>query len=67
MAQDEDGPRRRVSHEIGQKLDDLSVNDFDERIALLRVEIERLQAARQAKQRARDDAGSVFRSAAPET
>ena len=63
MPEDEDRPFRVKSHEIGMKLDDLSVGDFDERIALLRVEIERLEAARHAKRRARDDAGSVFRSA----
>ena len=63
MPEDDDGPRRKISHEIGQKLDELSVHDFDERIALLRAEIDRLEAAKFVKKRALDDAGSVFRRA----
>lgn len=61
MAEDEDGPRKVIAHAIGQKLDDLSVHEFDERIALLRTEIERLEAAKRLKQAALDQAGSVFR------
>ena len=63
MADNDDLPRREISHEIGQKLDELSVHDFDERIALLREEIARLEVARDVKKRALDDAGSVFRRA----
>ena len=63
MAQDEYAPRRKVTHELGQKLDELSVRDFDERIALLHAEVARLEAAKALKQRALDDAGSVFRRA----
>ncbi|MER2268485.1 DUF1192 domain-containing protein [Methylobacterium oxalidis] len=53
--------RRAAAHEIGQKLDDLSVEELGERIALLRQEIERLEAARDAKQAAKSAAGSVFK------
>ncbi|KAB1069615.1 DUF1192 family protein [Methylobacterium planeticum] len=53
--------RTRPAHEIGQKLDDLSVDDLDLRIAALRAEIERLEAARAAKQAALAAAGSIFR------
>ena len=53
--------RRAAAHEIGQKLDDLSVEELGERIALLRREIERLEAARDAKQAAKSAAGSVFK------
>ena len=67
MAQDDDAPRKPVSHELGQKLDELSVRDFDERIALLRAEIARLEAAKAGKERALDAAGSIFRRAPPET
>ncbi|BBU62044.1 hypothetical protein MSC49_19790 [Methylosinus sp. C49] len=55
MRDDEDRPRsgpgssRTVSHEIGQPLDALSVAEFDERLALLRAEIARLEQARAAK------------------
>ena len=63
MADADDLPRRKITHELGQKLDELSVHDFDERIALLRAEIARLEAARDMKKRALDDAGSIFRRA----
>ncbi|GLS44728.1 DUF1192 domain-containing protein [Methylobacterium brachythecii] len=55
-------PRKPASHEIGQKLDELSVGDLVERIALLRTEIERLEAAKLAKEAARNAAGSIFKS-----
>ena len=58
---DDDAPRRKTGHDLGQKLDELSIHDFDERIALLRAEIDRLEAAKSLKQRALDDAGSIFR------
>lgn len=64
MADEEDRPRRRITHELGEKLDDLSVRDFDERIALLNAEIVRLEGAKLVKQRALDQAGSVFKGAA---
>ena len=60
MAQDDDAPRSKRMHELGQKLDELSVRDFDERIALLRAEIARLEAAKADKERALDAAGSIF-------
>ncbi|GEP09349.1 DUF1192 domain-containing protein [Methylobacterium gnaphalii] len=55
-------PRKSASNEIGQKLDELSVGDLDERILLLKAEIERLEAARAAKEAARMAAGSIFKS-----
>ena len=61
MAEDDEAPRRKVSHVIGEKLDDLSVSDFDLRIGLLRAEIERLEVAQRLKRAALDDAGSIFR------
>jgi uncharacterized small protein (DUF1192 family) len=59
--EEENRVRRPGWHEIGQKLDDLSVDDLDERIAVLRSEIERLESAKAAKNAARDAAGSIFR------
>lgn len=67
MAEHDDDPRRKVTHELGQTLDDLSLHDFDERIALLHAEILRLEAARTSKRLALDDAGSVFRRAPTKT
>ena len=61
MRDDDDRPKAPVSHGIGQNLDALSVSDLDERIALLRREIERLEAARTAKQAALGAADAFFK------
>ena len=55
-------PIARQTHLIGERLDDLSVGDFDHRISLLRTEIDRLESAKRLKQAALAQAGSVFRS-----
>jgi uncharacterized small protein (DUF1192 family) len=55
-------PRRKVAHEIGENLDALSVDDLDERVALLQAEIERLRAARAAKDASRTAASAFFKS-----
>ncbi len=69
---DEDRPRHAAGstvpgYTVGEKVDDLSVRDFDDRIALLRAEIERLEAAKRAKQVARDEAGSIFKTIGSKT
>lgn len=58
---DEDKPRKIPTHEIGQPLDTLSLSDLDERIALLRAEITRIEAARAAKDAAQSSADSFFK------
>jgi len=60
--EDEDRPRKAVSHEIGQDLSMLSVEELGDRIALLRGEIERLEQAMAKKQASRDAANSIFKS-----
>ena len=58
----EDLPRPRpTSHELGQDLTTLSVDELDERIAVLRREIERLEAAKAAKEASRKAADGVFK------
>jgi len=57
--EDDDRPRKKISHEIGQDLSLLSVEELGERIALLNAEIERLQTA-MAKKRASKDAAAGF-------
>ena len=57
---DDERPTRVAAHEIGQPLDTLSLHEFDERLALLRAEIARLEAARDRKRAALDAAGAVF-------
>ncbi|WP_395697055.1 DUF1192 domain-containing protein [Methylocella sp.] len=54
-------PRRPPAHEIGQALDDLSAHQLDERIALLRAEIARLEAAREAKRASKQAAAAFFK------
>ncbi len=47
---DDDRPKKKIVHEIGQDLALLSVNELNERIALLKEEIARLEATIASKQ-----------------
>ena len=58
---DDDRPKKKISHEIGQDLSLLSVKELDERIALLRGEIARLEADKTGKQASRQTADQLFR------
>jgi uncharacterized small protein (DUF1192 family) len=60
--EDDDRPRKKISHEIGQDLSLLSVEELSERIALLKSEIERLEAASTKKRASKDAANSFFKS-----
>ncbi len=60
--EDDDRPRKKVSHEIGQDLSLLSVDELGERIALLQAEIERLEQAMTKKRASKDAANSFFKS-----
>jgi uncharacterized small protein (DUF1192 family) len=60
--EDDDKPRKKISHEIGQDLSLLSVEELNERIALLTSEIERLQAAATKKRASKDAANNFFKS-----
>lgn len=59
---DENKPRKKISHEMGQDLSALSVGDVEERIALLTAEIERLKADAAKKRASRDAANAFFKS-----
>jgi Protein of unknown function (DUF1192). len=61
MTEDDEAIRRKPAYVVGARLDDLSVAECDERIAELKIEIERLEQARRAKQAALVDAGSFFK------
>lgn len=66
MAREEDDvfgapPRKKTTHEIGQMLDTLSVDELDERVALLREEIVRLETAKAAKQASKAAADLFFK------
>ena len=47
---DDDRPKKKITHEIGQELTLLSVGELTERIALLKEEIARLEANMATKQ-----------------
>jgi len=60
--EDDDRPRRKVSHEIGQDLSLLSVEELAERIMLLKSEITRMEEAATRKRASRDAANTFFKS-----
>jgi uncharacterized small protein (DUF1192 family) len=59
--EDEDRPKKKLVHEIGQDLALLSIKELGERIALLQGEIERLETARTNKQTSRSAADQFFK------
>jgi len=58
---DEDRPKKKLVHEIGQDLALLSVGELNDRIALLREEIARLEAVASSKKASRDVAAQFFK------
>ena len=62
MTIDDDEPRKKITHDIGQDLSLLSVNELEERIGLLTAEIQRLRAAEVKKRASKDAADRFFKS-----
>ena len=62
-SEDDDKPKKKISHEIGQDLSLLSVEELTARIAQLGAEIERLQQAMAIKRATRDAADLLFKTA----
>ncbi|WP_439924066.1 DUF1192 domain-containing protein [Nitrobacter sp. JJSN] len=60
--EDDDKPKKKIAHEIGQDLSLLSVEELGERIALLTAEIERLRSAEVKKRASKDAADRFFKS-----
>jgi uncharacterized small protein (DUF1192 family) len=58
---DDDRPKKKIAHEIGQDLSLLSVKELDERIVLLQSEIARLEANKLAKQASLKTADQFFK------
>jgi uncharacterized small protein (DUF1192 family) len=58
---DEDRPKKKIVHEIGQDLALLSLGELNDRIALLREEIARLDAVASSKKASRDVAAQFFK------
>jgi uncharacterized small protein (DUF1192 family) len=58
---EEDRPKKKIVHEIGQELALLSVKELAERIAALKEEIVRLEADISRKQSSRNVADQFFK------
>jgi uncharacterized small protein (DUF1192 family) len=61
MIIDEELPKKKPVHEIGQDLSLLSVEELAERIAALKAEIARLEASMAAKRASRTSADQFFK------
>jgi uncharacterized small protein (DUF1192 family) len=59
--EEDDRPKKKIAHEIGQDLALLSLVELNERIAVLQEEIARLEAARAKKQASRSAADQFFK------
>jgi uncharacterized small protein (DUF1192 family) len=58
---EDDRPKKKITHEIGQELALISVKELEERIALLQEEIGRLEADIQRKQASKNVADQFFK------
>jgi uncharacterized small protein (DUF1192 family) len=58
---EEERPKKKLAHEIGQDLTLLSVKELDERVGLLKEEIGRLEADKAKKQATRSAADQFFK------
>jgi len=58
---DDERPKKKIVHEVGQELTLLSVRELDERVALLNEEIARLEADKARKQAQRSAADQFFK------
>ena len=58
---DDDRPKKKIAHEIGQDLILLSADELAERIALLQGEISRLEADMARKRATKSAADSFFK------
>jgi uncharacterized small protein (DUF1192 family) len=58
---DDDRPKKKIAHEIGQNLTLLSVGELNERIVLLEEEIARLEADIHTKQASKSAADLFFK------
>ncbi|MGB3743645.1 MAG: DUF1192 domain-containing protein [Xanthobacteraceae bacterium] len=58
---DDDRPKKKITHEIGQDLTLLSARELSERIAFLKEEIARLEADMARKRAVKSAADSFFK------
>jgi uncharacterized small protein (DUF1192 family) len=58
---DDEKPKKKIAHEIGQDLSLLSVEELAERVQILHDEIVRLEADKKRKQATRSAADQFFK------
>jgi uncharacterized small protein (DUF1192 family) len=58
---DDDRPKKKILHELGQDLSLLSIDELGARVELLKQEVLRLQAEMSRKQATRSAADSFFK------
>jgi len=61
LIEDEPPKKKKTAHELGEDLSTLSLHELDERIGLLKAEIERIDAAIRLKRASADTAASFFK------
>ena len=59
--EDDDRPKKKITHEIGQELTLLSVGELTERVTILKEEIARLEANMATKQESKSAADLFFK------
>jgi uncharacterized small protein (DUF1192 family) len=59
--EEDDRPKKKITHEIGQDLYLLSLEELGERVALLKDEVARLEGAMKSKQASRSTADQFFK------
>ena len=59
---DEEAPKRKLAHEIGEDLSKLSLHELAERVELLKAEIVRLEEAAATKRATAEAAATFFKS-----
>jgi uncharacterized small protein (DUF1192 family) len=59
--EEDDRPKKKIVHEIGQELGLLSLGELSERVALLKDEIARLETAMTSKRASKSAADQFFR------
>ena len=61
VSEDEDRPKKKLKHELGEDLSRLSLDELGERIQLLRDEIGRIEGAIATKRASAEAAASFFK------
>ncbi len=58
---DDEAPKKKLAHEVGEDLSKLSLDELAARVELLKAEIARLEAAAEAKRTSAKAAASFFK------